>query len=324
MNYLKNGIEFLKTDQQDTELVSALRSRLWQAFGQTSFPRSIYLDLIGDQFIIDNAMQCFASDSVKSFLSEIGERLSTEVTLFPHLLATHNYFAGPQCGLHGWHMDCGGETAYDFCRSKLTDESYVFGKISISLQRNNGEYGGNVDAVPSIFPNTMSKRLRSKFWWGSVNLQGRIWSSKLLRSLHIYNTWLFDFFQPFPIMRVDPEPLNPIAFDSRLAHRGTPVSPRGWKELTSKNPSISVEGYQIKGGVDMGPRNKYMFYAHFGNRLGLESYIYDRIRRHNGISEFEVWERQYAALPLFKEDFKESYPEFLRAHTQIRQLKHQK
>ena len=52
-----------------------------------------------------------------------------------------------------------------------------------------------------------------------------------------------------------------------------------------------------------------MIYAHFGNFIGLQSYVYDRSKRKNWIEERERWFTQYKELELFKKEFANS--EFL-------------
>ena len=56
-------------------------------------------------------------------------------------------------------------------------------------------------------------------------------------------------------------------------------------------------------------KNKYMFYAHFGNFIGLQSYVYDRSKRRTWKEERERWLVQFKELELFKKEFTNS--EFL-------------
>ena len=58
--------------------------------------------------------------------------------------------------------------------------------------------------------------------------------------------------------------------------------------------------------------NKYIIYVHFGNKIGMESYLYDRSRRPewNGltglINEKVAWIKQYQELDIFKKIYPES------------------
>ena len=54
--------------------------------------------------------------------------------------------------MHGWHSDSLGERPYDFCFKRLKSKNYLFGKISIALQKNT-KIGGNIDIAKATFKN---------------------------------------------------------------------------------------------------------------------------------------------------------------------------
>ena len=80
---------------------------------------------------------------------------------------------------------------------------------------------------------------------------------------------------------LNPNPLDIIAFEHRLYHRGTPVSPTTWKQYIKKYPSLKIKGYRIPKEFNFHEKNKYIIYAQFGNLTGLQSYVYDRSKRKN-------------------------------------------
>ena len=70
-----------------------------------------------------------------------------------------------------------------------------------------------------------------------------------------------------------------------------------------------MENYRIPKEFNFEEKNKYMIYAHFGNFIGLQSYVYDRSKRKNWREERERWFNQYKELELFQKEFTNS--EFL-------------
>ena len=107
--------------------------------------------------------QFLSSISVKNFLKEIGNKVSPnhEVTIFPPLEFTRNFFSSPQEVNHGWHVDAGGEYQFKECKKYLNSDNYVFGKFQIAFQPNTN-YGGNIDIAQYKFKESINRPLREK------------------------------------------------------------------------------------------------------------------------------------------------------------------
>ena len=104
---------------------------------------------------------------------------------------------------------------------------------------------------------------------------------------------------------INPNPLTIVAFSHKIFHRGTPQSPIGWNMLKKSFGNLNLENFQIKN-IDLKEQNKYMIYIHFGHKVGLESYLYDRSRRDTWDEEYSRWLSQFKYLNLFSNVFKES------------------
>ena len=216
-----------------------------------------------------------------------------------------NYFSGPQVGTHGWHNDLGGELKYPFCKNRIKKSNYIFGKLSIPLQKN-GLIGGNIDVAKATYRKNGTESLRQKI---SDKLQKeilKIFKNSPSLPQFIGNQWMTDLFSLITSPRsINPDPLTIVAFSHRIFHRGTPQSPFGWKMLKDKYDFLELSDNTLKK-VDLKELNKYMIYVHFGNKVGLESYLYDRSRRNTWEKENSRWTSQFRNLKLFTNIFNES------------------
>ena len=72
-------------------------------------------------------------------------------------------------------------------------------------------------------------------------------------------------------------------------HRGTPAIPSKHREIFLDPDAKSPYSNDLK------EKNKYILYLHFGNQIGLNSYIYDRSRRGiTGKRDRSQWVRERA------------------------------
>jgi hypothetical protein len=306
--FREEGIVLVTPDRKDEQdFLCNMRTSLEREFELKSNPRQIYLHEIVDKGVISEIIKLLSSKSILNFFSSLESEYKCEdVTLFPYILVTRNYFSGPQNGEHGWHCDAGGEYSYEYCRDRLSSDNYLFGKLSISLQQN-GQMGGNIDIAEATLKHnhvvSLLQRISNKLQNIYLNIGKR---SHALPSL-IGDQWLTDLIALLTSPKcVDPNPLQVIAFGHRLFHRGTPISPRAWSEILNKHPSAEIEGSRLSGNINLGSFDKYMIYAHLGNKTGLESYIYDRSRRPGWQKERSAWIQQYEALEFFSMIYKNS------------------
>ena len=118
----------------------------------------------------------------------------------------------------------------------------------------------------------------------------------------IGDLWITDLISLITNPRsINPDPLQTIAFDHSIHHRGTPHSPLGWQKVLNNDLTASLTKERHLKNVNLHGWNKYMIYMHFGNKVGLESYLYDRSRRNTWATECERWVSQYKNFNLFSE-----------------------
>tara|TARA_B100000315_G_C14507171_1_gene555171 strand:- start:130 stop:1140 length:1011 start_codon:yes stop_codon:yes gene_type:complete len=302
--FREKGIVLVTPREKDEqEILRELRMSFEREFESQSYPRCLTIDKIFDKTIISQVTKFLSSEYIQNFFSSLeSEYKCGDVTLFPYIDLVRNYFSGPQDGEHGWHDDGGGERRYEYCRRRWTD-NYLFGKLGIPLQKN-GEMGGSIDIAESTLSENPVAPLRQRI---SRKLQSTYFNICKKSPPLLGDQWLTDLLAlPTSPKTVDPNPLQVYAFSSKLFHRGTPISPRRWSGILKKHPSAKIEGYTLPGNINLGPFNKYMIYVHFGNKTGLESYVYDRSRRPGWQKERSTWIEQYKTFEPFKRIYKNS------------------
>ena len=308
---LKNGLVKISSNSNllDKDTLSVLRQELEKTFQEEDYPPELDLHQIKNKLIQETIFKCLSNKNIKAFFKELSEQTGEEITLFPFVHVMRNYFSGPQSGLDGWHNDAGGEYPYNYCLEKMKSGKYVFGKISISLQ-NNGKNGGNIDIAHATYKNNSKKSLRQRFSAKLSHLYFKIFKKSHSFPFGIRDQWFSDLSSLITNPKtLNPNPLDVIAFEHRLYHRGTPVSPSQWKSYLKEFTSLRMENYRSLKEFNFKEKNKYMIYVHFGNFIGLQSYIYDRSKRNNWREERERWFIQHKELNLFKKEFTNS--EFL-------------
>ena len=87
--------------------------------------------------------------------------------------------------------------------------------------------------------------------------------------------------------RLYPEIGSAVIFDSKIIHRGSPISKNKLNEISYKEDLYEAEPF---------PENftKYSIYCHFGTSEGIDSYLFDRLKRKDSFSigELETWVKQ--------------------------------
>ncbi len=308
---LNNGLVKISSNSNfvDKDTLNVLRNELEKTFQEEEYPRQLDLHLIKNKLIQETVFKSLSNISIHSFFKELSKQTGEEITLFPFIDVMRNYFSGPQCGFDGWHNDAGGEYPYSYCLEKMKSGKYIFGKISISLQ-NNGKNGGNIDIAHATYKNNSEKSLRQRVSAKLSHIYFKFFKKSHSFPFGIVDQWFSDLSSLITNPKtLNPNPLDVIAFEHRLYHRGTPVSPSQWKAYLRKYPSLKMENYRIPMEFNFEEKNKYMIYAHFGNFIGLQSYVYDRSKRKNWREERDRWFNQYKELELFQKEFTNS--EFL-------------
>ena len=86
--------------------------------------------------------------------------------------------------------------------------------------------------------------------------------------------------------RLYPKLGSAVIFDSRIIHRGSPISRNKLNEVKFKDGLFEAE---IPDDY-----TKYSIYCHFGTLDGIDSYMYDRSKRKDNVSikEIKTWIKQ--------------------------------
>ena len=82
--------------------------------------------------------------------------------------------------------------------------------------------------------------------------------------------------------RLYPKPGSAVFFDSRLIHRGSPISKNKLNNVTFSKEYV----YEAKIPKQY---NKYAIYSHFGTTEAVDSYMYDRLKRKGNSNELQEW-----------------------------------
>lgn len=223
--------------------------------------------------------------------------------LFPPIHFMRNYFPTPLQLKESWHTDSGGETRYSFCNERLKNNKYTFGKVGYYFQENSKIWGGGIDLIPS---DHRRRKLQGGYRYKILKFCNFILRKTRLskRYFSSNNKWLEEQFDILS-KKINTNQNQIILFDARVPHRGSYIGMDALKELNLK--SDDIENNRIKKNLKT--KNKYAFYSHFGNKLGLESFLYDRSRRKDR-NEIGQWKRQYEKyIEFFGE---ESYEVFIK------------
>tara|TARA_B100000575_G_scaffold293527_1_gene305222 strand:- start:107 stop:1078 length:972 start_codon:yes stop_codon:yes gene_type:complete len=238
---------------------------------------ALEIDQFKDLDLAKKIIKILFSEQTRNIIKKFEEISPTPVSILPPIHVHKNYHNNLIKTL-GWHRDCGGELKYKYCKNKIFNKNYLFTKIGIYLQENN-EYGGGIDIIKYSHKNFSKLR----FFLRKINSV----PLKIVSIFHKYFTKLYlkiseNFFMIFlQGEKLNPRISSPIFFDSRLIHRGTPVSRNFINNLkfTNKENQLNL------------PKNKtkYVIYSHFGNSEAVDSYMYDRLKRKNNSGELDIW-----------------------------------
>jgi hypothetical protein len=91
-----------------------------------------------------------------------------------------------------------------------------------------------------------------------------------------------------------PEKSSAVFFDSRLIHRGSPISKKKLNEIKYVPGKLEAEVPNKK--------NKYSIYCQFGSTEAVDSYMHDRLKRLNNSNELKDWLDQMEFISKFDKE----------------------
>jgi len=274
--YNSQGYSNLETLFEDRQ-IEYLREVFDKTFSAKKFPERISIFDIEDEQAIEMILKALNSEGIQSMLKEISKYSNTKISVLPPFHIQRNKHVDSYKSL-GWHRDCGGEFSYKYCTKKLYDKSYVMGKIGIYFQENS-EFGGSIDLIP------YSHRYFNPKTTFVRKLKGI--PLFIAEKLHTYfkriYKWLPEkfFMVTLSAKRMYPSIGSPVLFDSRVIHRGSPISDKVRNQVSFSSNKLSAEVPKTK--------IKYSLYAHFGSSLAVDSYLFDRLKRDGNSSELQTW-----------------------------------
>tara|TARA_B100001778_G_C18483603_1_gene581540 strand:- start:7 stop:954 length:948 start_codon:yes stop_codon:yes gene_type:complete len=278
-NFKKDGFLISKPIVAENEIKS-VRLELDNEFLQFDRGKGSTLSIgdIKDTKLVKKIISFLYSEETKEIISNLESYYNKPVSLLPPLEIMKNYHVNLRTHL-GWHRDCGGELEYEYCKKKLSSSNYLFTKVGIYLQ-NNTDYGGSIDIIKTSHKNFSNSQFILRKIKG-IPL-------KLIQLFHKYFSKLYYLLPEKLFMlfinaeRLYPDRGSAVFFDSRLVHRGSPISKKKLNEAVfSKEFVYSAE---IPKKFD-----KYAIYSHFGTTDAVDSYMYDRLKRRNNNNELENW-----------------------------------
>ena len=259
------------------EEIKFLRSRLEEEYKLIKYKkRDLFINDLKNKDLIKLILKGFNSKSVRDLSKAFSKAYDNKVTILPFFNVMRNYHVD-LTKTHGWHRDCGGELAYKYCRDILTKKNYLFSKCGFYLQENSDYYGGAIDIIEES-----NKFLeKTDFFSRKINLL----SIKMMQTIHKFNKKIYKFFYEGKIRFLKgyktlyPQLGSAVFFDSRILHRGTVGKVFRAKDF--------VNDYQAN--INNQEKIKFAIYAHFGTSEAIDSYMHDRLKRHNNQNEINLW-----------------------------------
>ena len=270
--YKENGYLVIKNvfDENDLKI---MRSILISEFKSQKNPKFLNVYQLKNSNKI--LSEVYLSKKIYQKLYDVfNQKEFGRIFILPPFLIMRNFF--PKSSSHTWHIDASGEFRYEYCKDRLYKKNYLFAKVGIYLQ-NNSEYGGQIDVIRG-----------SNKIYGKKNFKsflGKIFLKIKMKFISRLNSRIKSFFEK-KILNFEKLNLNlgdVVIFDSRIYHRGSPISLENEKKLSE------YDGHYIKETEN--DKTKFALYFQLGNLYGLESYCYDRSRRLSATEEKEQWEK---------------------------------
>jgi hypothetical protein len=309
-NYIKNGY-LISNEIINANEIDIFREEInheYKLVDQSKVNRKI-IDFKNIN-LVRRILNLFKHHSIQIIINNINKKFNTQVAILPGFETHKNYHVNLKEFL-GWHRDCGGELDYNYCQDLLYSDDYFFSKIGFYLQKNE-DFGGSIDIIKTSHKNFSKKKI---FFRKLKNIPLRfvMFFHKYLNKLYnLLPEKIFMFF--LNAEKLKPNTGTAVFFDSRIIHRGSPII----KKNISKVEYVNGK-YQAYLPEHL---NKFSIYCHLGNSKGIDSYMFDRLKRKENSGELKSWINQIEILSqLDKELFvqtnlvlkpiKEKYKEYL-------------
>lgn len=216
---------------------------------------------------------------INQLFRQIFDRLDCVTTLgttcrpLPWFHIARNYTISKVFSAYGgWHRDAGGEYRLKECRKLLQKDTYRFAKLGIYLQRNDENRGGAIDVIPGSHRWSRLRAFLTLRSFEVLRILARLISVKCVEKIDQVFCLLMR------VKTVGIENCVAVVFDSRILHRGTPNKGAD-KFRSSTIPATCFETIS----------NKLVLYCHVGNKVGVDSYLLERVRREQSRDEFDQW-----------------------------------
>ena len=250
----------------------------------------IFLHELKDKSLASKILSLLNNEKLKSQLASLKEHFGKNASLLPRVEIFKNYHVNLR-EVHGWHRDCGGEMKYKYCKNILYKKKYLFSKVGIYLQENT-DYGGCIDIINNSHLNfSVIRTILRKF----KNIPLRIVMLIHGKFNNLYNFLSESYFMFFlNAKKLFPKKGSAIVFDSRLIHRGSPISKKKYDKVQFKKGT-----YQ----ASLNSKNdKYTIYCHFGSTESIDSLMYDLTKRPNNKNEMSLWIEQMKFIKTLDKD----------------------
>jgi hypothetical protein len=307
-DFIKNGYFISRKMISDSD-ISSIRNYLDLEFESVD-NNALFLHQFKNEELIKKILSLYHHKILKEIKNDLEKISKKPIFIFPNFGVQKNYHVDLN-QFHGWHRDCGGELNYEYCNKILSKENYFFSKIGFYLQ-NNTDYGGSIDIIKNSHKNFSKLKIIFRKLRG-IPLKIITLLHKHLRKVYNFIPEKF-FMSLINAKRLYPELGSAVIFDSRIVHRGSPISSKNLSQVSFKKGIYQADV----------PKNftKYSIYCHFGSADGVDSYFYDRTKRTDAgsINELNTWTQQIKMISRY-------YPELSREINKVFEplkLKYQK
>jgi hypothetical protein len=280
-NFFKKNGYLISEKILSSEEVTSLRKNLDFEF-KINPKHALLISEFKNEKLIKKILNLYKDKILINIKKQLEKSYNVDLTVLPNFAVQKNYHVNLK-QFHGWHRDCGGEMRYEYCNKILAKKNYLFSKIGFYLQEN-CEYGGSIDIIKSSHKNFSNFKIFLRKL-KNIPLKLVIFFHKYFN--RFYNLLPESIFMKFlNAKRLYPEIGSAVIFDSKIIHRGSPISKNKLNEISYKGGLYEAET----------PENvtKYSIYCHFGTAEGIDSYLFDRLKRKDSFStnELETWVQQ--------------------------------
>lgn len=290
--YIKNGY-YISDPILNQKQIETLRQNLEEEFLKNNNKVQRKLNEFHNENLIMEIIKMYRSPSIKETIKILEKNYKKKFVMLPPFEIHKNYHVNLK-EFHGWHRDCGGELNYNYCRKIIYSNNYFFSKIGVFLQKN-GEYGGCIDIIKSSHKNfSKYKAILRKL--KNIPLRLIIFIHKYFNNF--YNLIPESFYMFFlNAKKLNPEKSSAVFFDSRIIHRGSPISKKKLKEVNYEKGKF--QAFLPK------ELNKYSIYCQLGSVDSIDSYFHDRLKRKNNSDELKFWIEQAKFLSKYDKNMSE-------------------